>query len=222
MIRTFLALLRRDLKLAARQGNTSALAVMFFIVTVSLFPLGVGPELAILERIGAGVIWVAALLAALITLDRIFQADFEDGNLDLLALGGLPLAYTALAKIVAHWLSTGVPLVIASPLLALLMNMAPGGFATLIIAMALGTMTLSLVGAVGAALTVSVRRGGVLLSLLVLPFNVPVLIFGVAAIDAAALGQDAMPYLMILGGFSMLALALAPLAAGAALRLSLE
>lgn len=222
MTAAFIALLRRDLLLAARQGNTSAMAVMFFVVTVSLFPLGVGPELAVLERISAGVIWVAALLAALITLDRLFQADFEDGSLDLLALSRLPLGFAALAKALAHWLTTGIPLVIISPLLAIFMNMAPQAIMPLLAAMTLGTLTLSLIGSIGAALTVGVRRGGVLLSLLVLPLYVPVLIFGVAAVDAAAIGQSTAPQLMILGAFSLLAVVLAPLAAGAALRLSLE
>lgn len=222
MISIFWQLLRRDLVLAARQGNTSAMAVMFFVVTVSLFPLGIGPELAVLERISAGVIWVAALLAALITLDRVFQADFEDGSLDLLSLGGLPLGYVALAKTLAHWLTTGIPLVVISPLLAMFMNMAPRAYVALLASMIIGTLALSLIGAIGAALTVGVRRGGVLLSLLVLPLDIPVLIFGVAAVEAAALGQSPLPHLMILSGLTLLALVLAPLAAGAALKLSVE
>ena len=221
-MKAFLALVRRDLALAARQGGAATMSVSFFVVAVALFPLGVGPELELLGRIGPGVIWVAALLATLLTLDRLFQADLEDGSLDLLALGPLPLGLTVLAKCLAHWLANAVPLVVAAPFLCLLMNVPVEGFGVLVAAMLAGTPALSLIGAIGAALTVGIRRGGVLLSLLVLPLYVPVLIFGVGAVDAAIHGLDAGPALSLLGAASLASLVLAPLAAAAALRLALE
>ena len=222
MIRPLLAIVARDLRLAVRQGSATLLVVVFFVITVALFPLGVGPELEILARISAGVLWVAALLAALLSLDRLFQADLEDGSLELLALTGLPLELVVLAKVAAHWLSTGLPLILAAPVLALLLNMDLAGFPALVVAMALGTPLLSLVGGIGAALTVNVRRGGVLLSLLVLPLYVPVLIFGASAVEAALTGLTVRPHLLIMAAGLLAALPLAPWAAGAALRLALE
>jgi heme exporter protein B len=218
----FLALVARDLRLAARQGGAATMAVSFFAVAVALFPLGVGPELELLGRIGPGVIWVAALLATLLTLDRLFQADLEDGSLDLLALGPLPLGFVVLAKCLAHWIANAAPLLVVAPLLCLLMNVPGAGVPMLLLAMALGTPALSLIGAIGAALTVGIRRGGVLLSLLVLPLYVPVLIFGVGAVDAAVHGFPAAQALSLLGAASLFSLVLAPLAAAAALRLALE
>ncbi|MCG8694013.1 MAG: heme exporter protein CcmB [Minwuiales bacterium] len=218
----FWLVLRRDLSLAFKQGGAAMLALAFFVVTVTLFPLGVGPSPDILARIGPGVIWVAALLSALLSLDRLFQADLEDGSLDLLMLAPLPLPATVLAKCAAHWLSTGLPLVAASPVLGLLMNMPAEGIWTLLAAMTLGTPALSLIGAIGAALTVAVRRGGVLLSLLVLPLYIPVLIFGVAAVDAATVGLSARPHLLLLSAISLGAVVLAPIAAAPALRLAVE
>ncbi len=218
----FFAIVRRDLRLALRQGSAATMAVMFFVLTVTLFPLGVGPEPAILARISAGVLWVAALLSAMLSLDRLFQADYEDGSLELLALSPLPLELVALAKCLAHWLASGLPLIVAAPVLALLLNMPAAGLPILLAAMALGTPTLSLVGAIGAALTVGVRRGGVLLSLLVLPLYIPVLIFGVGAVDAALMHLPVTPYLSILAGLGVAALVLCPIAAAAGLRLSLE
>lgn len=221
-MRRFAAIVGRDLRLALGQGGGAALAVAFFVLAVALFPLGVGPEPDVLRRIGAGVLWVAALLAVLLSLDRLFQADHEDGSLDLLALAPLPLEIAVLAKCVAHWLATGLPVIVAAPLLALLLGMEAGGLGALVVAMLLGTPTLSLVGAIGAALTVGVRRGGVLLTILVLPLYVPVLIFGAAAIDGAVAGPGAGPHLLILGGLFLGSLALAPWAAAAALRLHLD
>lgn len=218
----FWLVLRRDLSLAFKQGGAAMLALAFFVVTVTLFPLGVGPSPDILARIGPGVIWVAALLSALLSLDRLFQADLEDGSLDLLMLAPLPLPATVLAKCAAHWLSTGLPLIAASPVLGLLMNMPAEGIWTLLAAMTLGTPALSLIGAIGAALTVAVRRGGVLLSLLVLPLYIPVLIFGVAAVDAATVGLSARPHLLLLSAISLGAVVLAPIAAAPALRLAVE
>ena len=215
----FFALIVRDVRLAARQGGASMLTVGFFVIAVTLFPLGVGPELAVLARISTGVVWVAALLACLLSLDRLFQADFEDGSLDLLILSSTPLELTVLAKCIANWLTTALPLIVAAPVLALVMHLPASGFAVLIAAMAVGTPALSLIGAIGAALTVGVRRGGVLLSLLVLPLYVPVLIFGVGAVDAAAMGLSPAPHLMLLGAISLGALVLGPWASAAALRL---
>jgi heme exporter protein B len=218
----FAALLARDVRLAFRQGGGGLLAVGFFAVVCTLFPFGVGPEPDVLRRIATGVVWVAALLAALLSLDRLFQADLEDGSLDLLALSATPLELLVLAKCLAHWLTTGLPLVIAAPVLAALLNLDATAWPVLILALALGTPALSLIGAVGAALTVGVRRGGVLLSLLVLPLVVPVLIFGVAAVEAAAAGLSPRPHLLLLAGTGLFAAVLAPWAGAAALRLSLD
>ena len=221
-MRRFGFVVARELRLAFRQAGDSLTVVAFFTIGVVLFPFSVGPDLATLARIGPGVLWVMALLAALLSLERLFQADYEDGTLDLLALGPLPLEAIVLAKSVAHWLTTGLPLLLAAPVLALLLNLESAGFGTLAAAMALGTPALTLVGAIGAALTLGARRGGVLLSLLVLPLYLPVLIFGVAAVDAALAGEAVRPPLMILGALFLVALALAPWAAAAALRQALE
>jgi heme exporter protein B len=218
----FVALVGRDIRLAFRQGGGGLLAVGFFAVVCTLFPFGVGPEPEVLRRIAAGVVWVAALLACLLSLDRLFQADLEDGSLDLMALSPTPLELLVLAKCLAHWLTTGLPLVIAAPVLAALLNLDPAAWPVLVVALALGTPALSLIGAVGAALTVGIRRGGVLLSLLVLPLVVPVLIFGVAAVDAAASGLSPRPHLLLLGGTGLFAAVLAPWAGAAALRLALD
>jgi heme exporter protein B len=221
-VRRFLCLVGRDIRLSLRQGSDALVAVMFFVLCVVLFPFGVGPEPNMLARISAGVIWVAALLASLLSIERLFQADYEDGSLELLALGTLPLEAVVLAKTLAHWLVTGLPLIAASPLLALLMNMPADGFGVLALALLAGTPTLSLIGAVGAALTLGARRGGVLLSLLVLPLYVPVLIFGAGAVEASVAGVPAEAHLLLLGGLLAGALPLAPWAAAAALRHALE
>ena len=218
----FLLVLRRDTQLAFKQGGAAMLAVMFFVLAVTLFPLGVGPGPETLARISAGVVWVAAMLSALLSLDRLFQADLEDGSLDLLALAPLPLQVTVLAKCAAHWLTTGLPLIVVAPVLGLLLHMPAVGLLALVLAMLLGTPALSLLGAIGAALTVAVRRGGVLLSLLVLPLYIPVLIFGVAAVDAAVAGLGMRPHLLLLAGLSLGAAVLAPIAGAAALRIALE
>jgi len=221
-MRGFVAIVRRDLRLAIAQGGSTLLAVAFFMIAVTLFPLGVGPEPQVLARIATGVVVVAALLAVLLSLDRLFQADFEDGSLELIALGGPSLPLLALAKILAHWLTTGLPLLIAAPLLAILMNMPAEGIPVLLLAMAIGTPTLSLIGAVGAALTVGIRRGGVLMSLLVLPLYVPVLIFAVAAVEADLAGLGARPHLLLLGAVLAISSFVGPLAAAAGLRLAME
>ena len=222
MVSATLRLLARDLRLALRQSSDAATVVLFFVLTASLFPFAIGPEPGVLLRVAPGIIWVTALLAVLLSLERLFLADYEDGSLELLVLGGTPLAMSVLAKCLAHWLTTGLPLMLAAPLIALLYNMDAEVFPVLLATMGLGTPTLSLVGAVVAALTLGARRGGVLIPLLVLPLYVPVLIFGVSAIDAALAGLSAKPHLLLLGALLLLALPLAPLAAAAGLRLSLE
>lgn len=222
MLRSALVLIRRDLRLAFRQGMDSLMSVVFFVLAVVLFPFGVGPEPDMLTRIAPGVIWVAALLASMLALDRLFQTDYDDGSLELLALAPVPLEIVVLAKVAAHWLTTGLPLIAAAPLLAVFLNMRADGSVALIGALALGTPLLSLVGAVGAALILGSRRGGVLLSLLVLPLFIPVLIFGVAAVDAAAFGFPVRPHLLMLGGLLLAALVLTPWAAAAALRQAIE
>lgn len=217
-----LALIRRDLRLALRTPGDSATVVLFFVLACVLFPLGVGPEPNILARIAAGVIWVMALLASLLSFDRLFQLDAEDGSLDLIALSPAPLEFLVLGKCAAHWLMTGLPLVMVSPLLGLFLNLPTEGYPVLLVALALGTPILSLIGAIGAALTLGARRGGVLLPLLVLPLYIPVLIFGVAAIEAAAVGLTPRPHLFLLGGMLALSLTLTPFASAAAIRQALE
>lgn len=218
----FLEVVRRDLRLALRQGSDSVMVVTFFVLTVVLFPFGIGPEVNVLERVSAGVLMVTALLASMLSLDRLFQADYEDGSLELLVLTPAPLGVVVAAKMLAHWLTTGLPLMVAAPVLAVLLHMQPEGFPTLLAAMALGTPTLSLIGGIGAALVLGARRGGVLLSLLILPLYVPVLIFGVGAIDASVQGMSARPHLLIMSGILVVALVLAPWASSAALRQALE
>jgi heme exporter protein B len=221
MVTALSGLIRRDLRLALRQGSDAVLVLAFFVMAVLLFPFGIGPEPNLLARIGTGVIWSMALLAALLSFDRLFQADHEDGSLDLLALAPLPLAAIVLAKTAAHWLTTGLPLLLVAPVLALVLRLPGEALPMLLLALLLGTPTLSLIGAVGAALTLGARRGGVLLPLLILPLYVPVLIFGVAAVDAAAAGFASGPPLALLGGMLLAALPLAPWAAAAALRQAL-
>ena len=214
--------LLRDLRISMRQGSDIVVVVMFFVITVALFPFGVGPEGNILARIAAGVVWVCAMLATLLSLDRMFLNDYEDGSLEQLALAPVPLEAIVLAKAGAHWLVTGLPLILAAPVLATLLNMAPEGYVTLFFVMLLGTPTLSLIGAIGASLTLGARRAGVLVSVLVLPLYIPVLIFGVAAVDAAIGGFAARPYLEVLAGLLIAAMVLCPLAAAAGLRQALE
>ncbi len=218
----FTVLVRRELRLAFRQGMDSLMVVVFFVIAVVLFPFGVGPEPNVLARIAPGVIWVAALLASMLSLERLFQGDLEDGGLELLVLSPVPLEIVFLAKVAAHWLTTGLPLIVAAPLLAVLMNMEGAGFGVLMAALALGTPTLSLIGGIGAALILGSRRGGVLLSLLVLPLFIPVLIFGVGGVEAAITGFPVRPHLLILGAFLLAALPLGPIAGAAALRQAVE
>lgn len=218
----FLTMVRRDIGLAVRGGIGSLVAVVFFIIAVALFPLGVGPELNLLTRIAPGVLWVCAMLATMLSLDSLFREDFEDGNLEQIALGVLPLEAVVLAKALAHWITTGVPLILCAPVLAVMLNMSADGFAVLMLSLLIGTPILSLIGSVGAALTVSLRRGGVLIALLVLPLSVPVLIFGVGAVEGAIFGLGERSPLLILAAGLVAALVLAPVASAAALRMALE
>lgn len=221
MVSGALVLIRRDVRLALRQGFDSLMAMVFFVLACVLFPLGVGPEPEMLARIASGILCVAALLAAMLSLERLFQADFEDGTLEQVALSPPPLVVAVLAKVAAHWLVTGLPLIVASPLLAVLLQLDPRAYPALLGALALATPTLGLIGAVGAALVLGARRGGVLLALLILPLYIPVLIFAVAAVDAAGYGFPVRPHLMLLGGLFAGALALAPWTAASALRQAL-
>lgn len=218
----FAAVLRRDLLIAVRRGPEALLPLVFLLVVVSLFPLGVGPSPALLASIAAGVIWIAALLATVISLDTLFRSDYEDGSLDQLMLSGLPVSLVALAKVAAHWLVSGLPLVLLSPLLATWMQLPGESWGALMASLALGTPILSLLGAVGAALTLGLKRGGQLLALLVFPLYVPVLIAGTGTVMAAA---DGLPYTPLLGlllaGF-LVALSLTPFATAAALKISVS
>ena len=218
----FWAVLVRDLRLGLRHGSDAAMVLAFFVLAAVLFPFGVGPEANLLARISAGVVWVTALLAAMLSLDRLFQTDYDDGSLDQLALSPAPLPVIVLAKAAAHWLTTGLPLIAVAPALGLMLRLDPAGFVPLILAMLVGTPCLSLVGAIGAALALGARRGGTLVALLVLPLVVPVLIFGVGAVEAEVTGLGSRPHLMILGALLAAALPLAPLAAAVALRQALE
>jgi len=221
-VNALVLILCRELRLALRQIGDSAMIVLFFVLAAVLFPFGIGPEPNMLARMAPGVVWVTALLAAMLSFERLFTLDFEDGSLEQLALGPAPLEMVALAKAAAHWLTTGLPLMIAAPLIAVLCHLPDAGYGALMTTMALGTPTISLIGTVGAALTLGSRRGGVLLSLLVIPLIVPVLIFGTAAIDAAISGFPVRQHLMLMGGFLLGALVLTPLATAAALRQALE
>jgi heme exporter protein B len=218
----FLGLFRRDLSLALRQSGDTGLVIGFFVLAVVLFPFGVGPEPEVLRRVGAGIVWVAALLAALLSLDRLFEADYRDGELDLLFLSGLPLELTVLAKSLAHWAATGLPLALTSPFLGLLVNLDGPSIAILFVSLLVGTPALSLIGSIAAALSLGARRQAVVLSLLVLPLYIPPLIFGAGAAEASAAGTGARPYLLVLCAISLAALALCPWASAAALRQALE
>ncbi|HVC52230.1 MAG TPA: heme exporter protein CcmB [Stellaceae bacterium] len=218
----FIGLIRHDLRVAMRQGGEVGLVVGFFVLAVVLFPFGVGPEPEMLQRIGPGVIWVAALLAVVSSLDRLFAVDYADGGLDLMVLSALPLEAGVIAKCIAHWLTTGLPLTVISPLLAVIVNMRPSDMPLLALSLLIGTPALTLVGAIGGALTLGARRPGVLSALLVLPLYVPPLIFGAGAFAARIGGGGSTAHLLLLGGFSLAAAALAPWAAAAALRDALE
>jgi heme exporter protein B len=222
LTRAFALLLKRDLTLAVRHRAEMINPLLFFILVTSLFPLGVGANPNLLQAIGPGVIWVAALLAALLSLDGIFRSDFEDGTLEQFLLSSHPVSMLVLAKVFAHWLITGLPLLLVSPLLGVLLGLTGDGIRILMLTLLLGTPVLSLLGAVGVALTVGLRKGGMILSLLVLPLYVPLLIFAASAVDTASAGLPVSAHLLFIGALLVLALSLSPPATAAALRISLS
>lgn len=216
----FIAILRRDLALARRIGAGAGLGMVFFLILISTVPFAIGADQKLISRIAPAILWIAALLSTLLGLDRLLQADEEEGVIDQLALGSTPLTLVMLAKALAHWLATGLPLSIIAPLLGVMLAIEPQAMLPLACSLLLGTPALTLIGLVGAALTVSLKRGGLLLSILVLPSAIPVLIFGVSVVKEASAGRDVSTPLMLLAGVSLVALAIAPVAAAAALRLA--
>ena len=222
MFSAYRVIVLRDLTLAMRRRSDVFTTLFFFVIVVSLFPLGIGPELKVLRLIAPGVVWVAALLASMLALERLFAADFDDGALEQMLLAPQPLSLLVLAKVTAHWLVTGVPLVLMAPLLGLQYDLSGGALGVLMISLLLGTPALSLIGAIGAALTLGLRGGGVLVSLLVLPLCVPVLIFGAGAVEASVSGLGEAGHLYMLGAILVLSMLLAPVATAMALRVSAE
>jgi len=217
------ALLVRDMRIAVRVGGGALIGVLFFVVVVTLTPFAVGPDLALLKRIGPAILWLAALLASLLALDRLFASDHEDGTLDLILTGRAPLELVIAAKGLAHWLTTAVPLIVAAPLIGLLLDIEPPAQAGLVLTLLVGTPALTFIGIVGAAIAVTLRRGGLLLAIIVLPLTVPVLIFGVAAANAAVAGP--VPFgtpFTVLCALTLASLVIGPFAAAAALRLDIE
>ncbi|MFZ7089573.1 heme exporter protein CcmB [Primorskyibacter sp. 2E233] len=217
-----IALLVRDLRLSVRAGGGFGLGLVFFLIVTVLVPFGVGPETGLLTRIAPGVLWIGALLACLLSLDRIFALDWEDGSLDLLATAPLPMEGVVSVKALAHWITTGLPLVLAAPVLGVLLNLPVGGYLWVVVSLALGTPALSVIGTFGAALTVGLKRGGLLMSLLVLPLYVPTLIFGAEAARRGAEGLAVQTPLLMLAGISAGAVALLPFASAAVLRINLR
>ncbi|KUO56164.1 MAG: heme transporter [Alphaproteobacteria bacterium BRH_c36] len=219
----FFTLLRRDMTLALREGGAIGTALGFYLIVIAMLPLGLGPDLNLLSRIAPGLLWIALLLSALLSLGRMFETDHEDGSLELLAIGGTPLELVAAAKALAHWLTTGIPLALLAPLLGILLNLDLSAYGVLVLTMLVGTPAISFLGAIGAALTLRARRGGLLLALLILPLYVPTLIYGIQAISGALLaGQSFWPSFLILSALSLGSLVLGPLAAAAALRIQLQ
>jgi heme exporter protein B len=218
----FSELVRRDLLLAWKEGGTVGVALGFYLVVVTMLPLSLGPDLNLLSRIAPGLLWVALLLATLLSLGRLFETDFEDGSLEAMAIGPLPLEAVAAAKSLAHWLTTGIPLTVLAPVLGLLVNLPLEAYGGLVATMLAGTPAVSFIGAIGAALTLRARRGGVLIALLMLPLYVPTLLFGIEAISAALTGSGGfVPAFLILVAISLASVVLAPLAAALALRFQL-
>ena len=215
---TIMAIILRDLSLVMRQGSDAFVVLIFFIVPVTLFPLGVSPDPLILQNLASGIVWVGALLAAMLSLDRLFQTDYDDGSLELLVLSPYPLEIVVLCKCFVHWLTTGLPIMVISPVLALMLNIKTGAFLYLITSMALGTPIISLLGAVGAALVLGSRRSGVLIALLIIPLTIPILLFGVGAIQAATEGYSASSPLMFLGALLLFSIALCPWVIASSLR----
>ncbi|MCB1868892.1 MAG: heme exporter protein CcmB [Gammaproteobacteria bacterium] len=222
MFDAFLAVMVRDLVLAMRRKTDVFSTLFFFVIVVSLFPLGIGPEMNTLRLIAPGVVWVAALLASMLALERLFAADYDDGTLEQMLLAPQPLFILVLGKVAAHWLATGLPLVLMAPLLGLQYDLSADALRILLYSLLLGTPALSLIGAIGAALTIGLRGGGVLVSLLVLPLCIPILIFGAGAVEANVSGLGEQGHIFMLGALLVLSLLLAPLATAAALRVSAE
>ncbi len=223
MWRVFLCILGRDIRLAMRRRTDVLTTLFFFVIVVSLFPLGVGTEKQILRILGPGVVWVAALLASMLALERLFASDHEDGTLEQMLMTPQPLSVLVLAKVTAHWLLTGLPLVIIAPLIGLQYHLPETARMAMMLSLLVGTPILSLIGAIGAALTLGLRGGGILLSLLILPLYIPVLVYGAGAVTVSAIDfADTQPYFSLLGAFLLLALIFSPLAAAAALRISME
>lgn len=218
----FLCVLRRELTIALRRSSDILTPILFFAIIVALFPLGLGPEPAVLREVAPGVLWVGALLATMLTLPRLFAGDYADGTLEQLLLAPQPLALSVVAKVAAHWLLTGLPLLVLSPLFALQLQLPPAAWPALALSLLLGTPILTLLGAVAGALTLGLRGGGLLVSLLVLPLYTPVLIFGAGAVTAAATSLDTEAYFSLLGAFLVLALSFTPWATAAALRVALD
>lgn len=216
------SMIGRDLTLAWRRRTDIFTSVIFFVIVASLFPLGIGPEPQLLRAIGPGVVWVAALLASMLALSRLFASDYADGTLEQMLLSATPLSVIVIAKVIAHWIAANLPLVLIAPLLGLQFGLPGEALAVLALALALGTPSLSLIGGIGAALTLGLRGGGVLLALLVLPLYAPVLILGSLAVEATASGMSAQPYLLLLAALSLGALSLAPWAIATALRIAYE
>ena len=221
-MRIWWILVQRDLLMAGRRSSDIFSVVMFFILAVVLFPLGVGPELDTLRKIAPGIIWVAALLAAMLSLDQLFQSDADDGSLDLLLLAPIPLETIVIAKCCAHWMVTGLPLILVAPILGILLNLPLSGLAVMILTLVISTPTISLLGSVGAALTIGARRGGVLVALLILPLLTPILIMSANAVDLALVGLNYTPLIALLGAFFLICLVVCPFVAAAALRLAAE
>lgn len=216
----FSAAFRRDWLVAIRHGADLVNPLVFFLIVITLIPLGISPEKSVLALLAPGILWVMALLATLLSLDGLFRGDYEDGSLEQMLISPHPLYFVVLAKVAVHWLTTGLPITLMAPALGLMLNLPTGGYSSLLLSLALGTAAMSLIGAVGAALTVSLRKGGLLLSLIVMPLYIPVLIFGASAVQAAVAGAALQMQMAVLGAFLALALVLAPLAAAGALKIA--
>jgi len=221
-VTTFGALVRRDIALATRRGGDAALTLVFFVVAVAVFPFGVGPDPDLLARIAAGIIWVTALLASMTSLERLYRGDLEDGSLEIMALSTQPVEFQVAAKCLAHWLTSGLPVVVLSPLMAMLLNLDVAAWWILVVSLAIGTPILCLVGSIGAALVLGARKSGALIGLIVLPLQVPVMIFGIGAVEAVLRGSPVLPPLLIEAALLIAGTPLALWASAVALRMAIE
>lgn len=218
----FMASFRRDWLIAIRHGADLVNPLVFFLIVITLIPLGISPEKSVLALLAPGILWVMALLATLLSLDGLFRSDYEDGSLEQILVSPQPVYFVVMAKVLVHWLTTGLPITLLAPVLGLMLSLPGEGYVPLVASLLLGTASMSLIGAVGAALTVSLRKGGLLLSLIVMPLYIPVLIFGASAVQSAVQGSPLQMQLAVLGAFLALAIVLAPLAAAGALRVSTQ